>query len=88
MVIPLGGDTRVRTIRNRMNIPTMAPSLLMRSMSVILTALADLTRNITDILKYNNQLRGVREGVSGQLHWDISPSDTDIGYYRIVCHFS
>ena len=31
--------------------PTMAPSLLMRSMSVILTALADLTRNMTEILK-------------------------------------
>ena len=38
-------------MRKRTNIPTMAPSLLMRSMSVILTALADLTRNMTDILQ-------------------------------------
>ena len=48
--LPLGGDTRVRTMRKRMNIPTMAPSRLMRSMSVILTALADRTRNMTEIL--------------------------------------
>ena len=48
---PLGGDTRVLTIRNRTNIPTMAPSLLIRSMSVILTAFADRTRNMTEILE-------------------------------------
>ena len=34
----------------------MAPSLLMRSMSVIFTALADLTRNITDILQLLSSL--------------------------------
>ena len=50
-LLPLGGDTSVRTIRKRTNMPTMAPSLLMRSMSVILTAFADLTRNMTDILQ-------------------------------------
>lgn len=48
--LPFGGDTRVRTMRKSMNIPTMAPSRLMRSMSVILTALADRTRNMTEIL--------------------------------------
>ena len=78
-------------MRNRMNIPTMAPSRLIRSMSVILTALAERTRNITDILKYNDHQLSFEErgkGVSGQLHWDISPTDSDIGCYRIVCHFS
>ena len=40
----------VLIMRKSMNMPTIPPSLLMRSMSVILTALADLTRNITEIL--------------------------------------
>ena len=48
---PFGGETRVRTMRKRTNIPTIAPSLLIRSMSVIFTAFADLTRNMTEILK-------------------------------------
>ena len=51
IVLPRGGDTRVLTIRNRTNIPTMAPNLLIKSISVIFTALADRTRNITEILK-------------------------------------
>ena len=43
--------------RQRTKMPTMMPSRLMRSMSVILIAFADRTRKITDIL-------GVRERVS------------------------
>ena len=42
--------------------PTMIPSLLMRSMSVILTAFADRTRNITDILRIQKRiLKGVNQ---------------------------
>ena len=48
---PFGGAIRVRMMRKRMNMPTMAPSLLIRSMSVIFTAFADLTRKITEILQ-------------------------------------
>ena len=43
--------------------PTMAPSLLMRSMSVILTALADRTRNMTDILQLSVLLLELQEVV-------------------------
>ena len=45
-----GGETRVRMRRQRTKMPTMMPSRLMRSMSVILIAFADRTRKITDIL--------------------------------------
>ena len=48
---PFGGAIRVRMMRKRMNMPTMAPSLLIRSMSVIFTALAERTRKITEILE-------------------------------------
>ena len=51
VILPLGGETSVLTIRNRTNIPTMAPNLLIKSISVILTALAERTRNMTEILK-------------------------------------
>ena len=46
----MGGDTSVRMSRKRTKPPTMMPRRLIKSMSVILTALADLTRKITDIL--------------------------------------
>ena len=46
----MGGDTRVRMSRKRTKPPTMMPRRLIKSMSVILTALADPTRKITDIL--------------------------------------
>ena len=47
----MGGETSVRMSRQRTNIPTMTPSRLIRSMSVILTALALRTRKITEILR-------------------------------------
>ena len=50
-IITCGGDTNVRISRNRTKIATMTPVLLIRSISVIFTALAERTRNITDILK-------------------------------------
>jgi hypothetical protein len=46
-----GGDTRVRMSKHNTKIPTIRPSLLIKSISVILTALADLTLKITEILE-------------------------------------
>ena len=45
-----GGETKVLMSRQRTKAPTMRPSLLIKSMSVILTAFADLTRNMMEIL--------------------------------------
>ena len=50
-MITFGGDTNVRIRRKRTKIPTITPVLLIRSISVIFTAFAERTRNITDILK-------------------------------------
>ena len=72
-------------MRKRTNIPTMAPSLLMRSMSVIFTALADLTRNITDILQLlsllldlemeeEKEVEETEEEVQGTMYKFIPPS--------------
>ena len=51
-IITFGGDTKVRMSRKSTKIATITPVLLIRSMSVIFTAFAERTRNITDILKY------------------------------------
>lgn len=45
-----GGATTVRTNRHMPITPQMIPKRFNRAASVILTALADRTRNITDIL--------------------------------------
>ena len=50
-IMTCGGDTSVRIRRKRTKIATMTPVRLIRSMSVIFTAFAERTRNITDILK-------------------------------------
>ena len=50
-IMTCGGDTNVRIRRKRTKIATMTPVRLIRSMSVIFTAFAERTRNITDILK-------------------------------------
>jgi len=47
----MGGETKVRISRQRTKTPTMAPKRLIRSMSVILTALAERTRKMTEILR-------------------------------------
>jgi hypothetical protein len=48
----IGGDTSVLMSKNKTKAPTMIPRRLIKSMSVIFTALADRTRNITEILKH------------------------------------
>ena len=50
--LKVGGDTNVRMSRKSTKIATITPVLLIRSISVIFTAFAERTRNITDILKY------------------------------------
>lgn len=47
-----GGATSVRTKRKTPTKPHSTPSLLSSDASVILTALAERTRNITEILEY------------------------------------
>ena len=47
----MGGDTKVRMRRHRTKMPIMMPRRLIKSISVILIALADLTRKMTEILK-------------------------------------
>ena len=46
-----GGATSVRIPKNTLNIVTIIPRRLSKLPSVILTALAERTRNITDILQ-------------------------------------
>ena len=55
-IMTCGGDTNVRIRRKRTKIATMTPVRLIRSMSVIFTAFAERTRNITDILKKGHKL--------------------------------
>jgi hypothetical protein len=47
----MGGETRVRMRRKRTKVPTMIPKRLIKSMSVIFTALAERTWKMTEILK-------------------------------------
>lgn len=47
-----GGATSVRTRRKTPTKPQSTPSLLSSDASVILTALAERTRNITEILEF------------------------------------
>lgn len=48
----IGGETSVLINKNKTKAPTMIPKRLIKSMSVIFTALAERTRNMTDILKH------------------------------------
>ena len=59
-VMTMGGATSVLMRRSRTKQPTMTPKRLMRSMSVIFTALAERTRNITEILKDHECFKRVR----------------------------
>ena len=60
LTMETGGATRVLITRSAVNIPTIIPRRFIRSRSVILTALAERTRNITEILwskiKPNNKI--------------------------------
>lgn len=47
----MGGETKVLMRRKRTKTPTTTPRRLIKSMSVIFTALADFTLNMTDILQ-------------------------------------
>ena len=46
-----GGETSVRISKNKTKTPTIRPNRLIKSISVILTAFADLTLKMTDILQ-------------------------------------
>ena len=59
-VMTMGGATSVLMRRRRTKQPTMTPKRLIRSMSVIFTALAERTRNITEILKDHECFKRVR----------------------------
>ena len=48
--ITTGGDTNVRINRHSTKIPTITARRFIKSISVILTAFADFTRKIMDIL--------------------------------------
>ena len=52
--ITTGGDTNVRINRHSTKIPTIKPRRFIKSISVILTAFADFTRKIMDILWSKN----------------------------------
>jgi hypothetical protein len=70
---PSGGETRVLMRRKSTKMPRMMPSLLIRSMSVIFTAFADLTRNITDILQKRTLLFLLRKSMQDwQAGWRIA----------------
>lgn len=58
LTIAAGGATSVLITKSAVNMATMIPSRFIKSRSVILIALAERTRNITEILKQPNALQG------------------------------
>ena len=59
-VYTTGGDTNVLISKNKTKTPTIRPKRLIKSMSVILTAFADLTLKMTDILQTSKRKEMVK----------------------------